>query len=183
MILEGFAQISAGTADVVTTAMWFLFALIVLVVFRRPVARLIGGIEEIRYRDLTIDTDAADQVAEANQIDPEERRDYQTLAQETPRYAVREGWAVLEGALAEVPAPPDKRTFRSRLRALRDAGVLDDRELEAFDALRFAVARIKDDTGARVSPEDATTLARCGVGLAQRLSHLDADKVRDALGV
>lgn len=183
MVLEGAGALLLDTAeaDVLTTAMWFLFALIVLVVFRKPVSALVRQVEEIRFRDLTIDTDAVDEAARSHRPDGEDAENYKNLAERTPRYAVREGWAVLEGVLGDLPAPDDLQTFRSQVRKLEEQGVISREDREAFDALRSAVAQVKEPGSTRVDASEAATLAQCGVGLAHHLAGLDEDEVREAL--
>jgi hypothetical protein len=175
-------------AEILGAVSWPLVVLFIAVMFRKPLASLIGNIRELKWRDFRLrfarELQQVHEIATTTGALPpvplEEEElagvavDTSTLdlAQRSPRAVVLEAWAKVESASRtlvkeQVPGFDQSRPSSARVGdVLVSAGLLDDARARVFTILRNLRNRAAHEEDFALTAADAVDYA----GLATRLA-------------
>ena len=165
---------------------WPVTAVVMVVLLRRPLARLIPLLQRLRYGPLELDFErrVAELAVEAERELPPEPRPGDNpaearlleLAQVSPRAAVLEAWLQVEQAAMALSRREglalSSRELRTPLllgQALEQAGALDESKLEIYHRLRNLRNAAAHATGFELDTDAALEYVRLALRLASFL--------------
>ena len=153
---------------------WPLVALILALIFRKPLAALIPLIERIRFpggevrlRERLEETRSQAELSLPLQDPPLIDERIQDVAETYPRGAMLESWLLIERELIDIAenrdvriSPSQRRSTRQVTRALVAAGILDDSQAAIVDDLQAIRNSVVHSNAIAPSRDDAREYAR-----------------------
>jgi hypothetical protein len=133
---------------------WPCAALVIVLVFRRPLLELLTLVRKVKYKDVEVEL-AKKEISEARELTTSkgnekfdvlsfmELEHFRQLADISPRAAITEAWSRLEAAVYQAAqaagmeaARPSGVSFSSVLAALKTSGAIDANGLRIIEKMR-----------------------------------------------